>query len=145
MAIITCQRPMKLFLRTWQRHHLMIAFTVVSFLSGPQSLIMNSTARHHGKSRPQRDASWLQCTLRNQWAASSDRGALLPPSPPAEKASARQDKAGKASTGDGSGNAHAATRDSVVETEPSSAAHRFTKCNLDTVRTSQQWDADQVV
>ena len=49
---------MKLFLRTWQRHHLMIAFTVVSFLSGPQSL-------------PQRDASWLQCTLRNQWAASS--------------------------------------------------------------------------
>src|ERR1700741_1191777 len=71
MAIITCQRPMKLFLRTWKRHHLMIAFTVVSFLSGPQSLIMNSTARHHGKPRPQRDASWLQCTLRNQWAASS--------------------------------------------------------------------------
>jgi hypothetical protein len=28
-------------------------------------------------------------------------GALLPPSPPAEKATARQDQAGKASTGDG--------------------------------------------
>src|ERR1700747_3100434 len=33
---------------------------------------MNSTTRHHGKARPKRDASWLQCTLRNQWAASSD-------------------------------------------------------------------------
>jgi hypothetical protein len=31
-------------------------------------------------------------------------GALLPPSPPAEKASARQDQARKSSTGDGGGN-----------------------------------------
>jgi hypothetical protein len=32
-------------------------------------------------------------------------GDLLPPSPPAEKATARCDPAGKASTGDGAGNA----------------------------------------
>jgi len=31
--------------------------------------------------------------------------ARLPPSPPAEKAAARQDQAGEASTGDGAGNA----------------------------------------
>jgi len=31
-------------------------------------------------------------------------GALLPPSPPAEKATARQEQAGKSGTGDGSGN-----------------------------------------
>jgi hypothetical protein len=31
-------------------------------------------------------------------------GDLLPPSPPAEKAAARQDQAGHASTGDGAGN-----------------------------------------
>jgi hypothetical protein len=37
-------------------------------------------------------------------AASS--GDLLPPSPPAEKATARQDQAGKASTGDGRGHVH---------------------------------------
>src|ERR1700750_2654971 len=78
---------------------------------------------------------WLPQTTCSSCAGCS--GGLLPPSPPAEKASARQDKAGKASTGDGRGNAHPATRDSVVETEPSSAAHRFTKCNLDTVKTRQ--------
>jgi hypothetical protein len=32
-------------------------------------------------------------------------GDLLPPSPPAEQAATRQDQAGKASTGDGAGNA----------------------------------------
>ena len=75
----------------------------------------------------------------------------MPPSPPAEKATARQDQARKSGTRDGTGNlAHAATRDSVVETEPSSAepssvGHRFIKCNLDAVRTSRQWYADQVV
>ncbi len=36
-----------------------------------------------------------------RWAACS--GDLLPPSPPAEKATAREDQAGKASTGDWAG------------------------------------------
>src|SRR5262245_26730435 len=36
-------------------------------------------------------------------AAPDASGDLLPPSPPAEKATARQDQAGKASTGDGAG------------------------------------------
>src|SRR5262249_43126764 len=35
-------------------------------------------------------------------------GNLLPPSPPAEKANARQDQARKASTGDGAGNGRSA-------------------------------------
>jgi hypothetical protein len=80
-------------------------------------------------------------------SADHARSGLASASPPAEKTSARQNQARQSCTGDGTGNAHAATatRDSVVETEPSSAAHRFTKCNLDTVKTSQQWDADQVV
>ena len=37
------------------------------------------------------------------------------------------------------------TRNPVVETEPASAAHRFTKYKFDRVKTSQQWDVDQVV
>src|SRR5262249_25771614 len=37
------------------------------------------------------------------WASCS--GDVLPPSPPAEKATARQDQAGKSSTGDGTANA----------------------------------------
>jgi hypothetical protein len=49
-------------------------------------------------------------------------GDLVPPSPPAEKATAREDQAGQTGTGDGAGNAHAATRDSVVPFR--SAAHR---------------------
>jgi hypothetical protein len=36
-----------------------------------------------------------------------------------EKTTARKDQAGKPRTGDGAWNRHAATRDSVVETEPS--------------------------
>jgi hypothetical protein len=46
----------------------------------------------------------------NDWACNKLRvllpqssGDLLPPSPPAEKATARKDQAGKASTGDGGG------------------------------------------
>ena len=50
-------------------------------------------------------------------------GDLLPPSPPGEKATARQDQAGQSGADDGAGNvAHA--RDSVLETESFSAAHR---------------------
>src|SRR5262245_35949035 len=63
-------------------------------------------------------------------AASASARHFLPPSPPAEKAAARQDQAWKSGTGDGTGNlAHVATRDSVVETEPYRATHRFTKSN----------------
>src|SRR5262249_30764853 len=70
----------------------------------------------------------------------------LPPSPPGEKATARQDQAGQASTDDGTGDSGACARNGVVETEPfRKAAHRFTKCNLNTVRACQQWDANQVV
>jgi hypothetical protein len=36
-------------------------------------------------------------------AGCCNSGDLLPPSPPAEKAAARQDQAGQASTGDGAG------------------------------------------
>ena len=47
---------------------------------------------------------WLQPTDLNKSRRSIKRlGDLLPPSPPAEKATARQDQAGKASTGDGAG------------------------------------------
>ena len=60
--------------------------------------LMNLTARKHGEAHPQRDASWFQCTLRESPPAQI-WGALLPPSPPAEKASAREDQAGKAGTG----------------------------------------------
>ena len=68
-----------------------------------------------------------------------------PPSPPAEKAAVRQDQARQSCSHDGTGDSWGTARDSVVETESFSAAHRFTECNLDTVGTRQQWDADQVV
>jgi hypothetical protein len=82
--------------------------------------------------------------------AAGSSGRLLPPSPPCEKATACQDQGRQPGTRDGTGNrAHAATDtyDSVVETEPCSAqaAHRFTKRKLDSGRTSQEWDVDQVV
>jgi hypothetical protein len=66
MAITISQGLMKLFLPTWQCHHLMIASTVVPFLCGvrPQ---MSLTARQHGKAYLQRDASLLQCTLRDRF------------------------------------------------------------------------------
>jgi hypothetical protein len=44
------------------------------------------------------------CRKRRVSAARECSGRLLPPPPPAEKATARQDQAGKASTGDGAGN-----------------------------------------
>jgi hypothetical protein len=54
-------------------------------------------------------------------------GHLPPPSPPAEQARGRQDQAGQTSTRGGAGNGHTrhVARDSVVETEPSRAAHRL--------------------
>jgi hypothetical protein len=54
----------KLFLPTWQRHPLTIASTVVPILCRDQPQ-MSLTASQHGKVRPKRDASLLQCTLRN--------------------------------------------------------------------------------
>ena len=46
---------------------------------------------------------WQSLAATNAHSAGSS-GDLLPPSPPAEKATARQDQAGQASTGDGAGN-----------------------------------------
>ena len=54
---------------------------------------------------------------------------LLPPSPPAEKASARQDQARKASTGDGAGdiNVGLETRrdEGIVESEDTTFGQRY--------------------
>jgi len=47
--------------------------------------------------------------LRNEASLNAGcSGAVLPPSPPAEKATARQDQAGKARTGDGTGDSSCA-------------------------------------
>ena len=64
MAITICQGLMKLFPPTWQRHHRMIASTVVPTLCWLQSR-MSLTAGQHGKAHPKQDASLLPCTLRN--------------------------------------------------------------------------------
>jgi hypothetical protein len=69
---------------------------------------------------------------------------FLTASPPSKQTTARQDQAGQSSTGNGTGDGSNAP-DSVVETEPSRAAHRFLKKDSYTVRTSQQWNVDQVV
>src|SRR5215831_8981165 len=65
MAITTCQQAVKLFPPTWQRHHLMIASTVVPIPIWLQSQ-MSLTAGQHGKAYQKRDASLLRCTLRSQ-------------------------------------------------------------------------------
>ena len=53
-------------------------------------------------------------------------GNLLPPSPPAEKATARQDQAGKASADDGGGNAIAVPKaKSVLAVESQHARRRL--------------------
>src|SRR3981189_815039 len=49
-------------------------------------------------------------------------GGLPPPSPPAEKATARQDQAGQSSTGDGGGHAHTVERKGRVK--------RWTRCRI---------------
>src|SRR5262249_28330114 len=62
--------------------------------------------------RPSRSSSWYLPLISRDYSAISGRrerririasGGLLPPSPPAEKAAARKDQAGKARTGDGPG------------------------------------------
>jgi hypothetical protein len=61
-------------------------------------------------------------------------GDLLPPSPPAEKATARQDQAGKASTGDGTGDRCGRTSEDRITScanrgrVPSYAVQRLRRC-----------------
>jgi len=98
--------------------------------------------------RVTRDANLAHDARPRRSAAHVRSGGLPTTSPPAKKTTARKDQARQSCTSDGTGDpAHAATRDSVVETEPQSpsGAHRFIKCNLDSVMTSRQRDADQVV
>jgi hypothetical protein len=56
MVITVYQRLMKLFLPTWQHHHLMIASTIASIIQWQMSLILTQ----YGKARPRLDASLLQ-------------------------------------------------------------------------------------
>jgi hypothetical protein len=68
--------------------------------------MMNSINKSMGPLRPHNDITLF----------SGCSGDLLPPSPPAEEATARQDQARQSGAGDGTGDpAHATTRDSVVD------------------------------
>jgi hypothetical protein len=57
-VITIYQRLMKLFPPTWQHHHLMIAFTIVSIIHGRLSLTLGMGKYGKAKLRP--DASLLQ-------------------------------------------------------------------------------------
>ena len=70
-----------------------------------QRFVRRSQLLDHGNANHRRTKSAANDFNQiNLWAGSS--GDLLPPSPPAEKATARQDQAGQASTGDGARNAN---------------------------------------
>src|SRR5215831_9948034 len=62
--VVTIYHPLvRLFLPTWQHHHLMIVSIIVSIIRWQLSL----TARdQYGKANLRLDASLLQCTLRSQ-------------------------------------------------------------------------------
>src|SRR5262249_8461722 len=56
---------------------------------------------------------------------------FLPPSPPAEKATARQDQAGQASTGDGAGDGNRARSSSIADLDARSLGR--TRCKVQVV------------
>jgi hypothetical protein len=55
MAVTIYQRLVKLFLPTWQRHHLMIASIIVSIIQKQMTLPLGE----YGKAYPRLDASLL--------------------------------------------------------------------------------------
>jgi hypothetical protein len=57
MVVTIYQGLVKLFLPTWQRHRLMIAFTIVSIIQWQMSLTVGD---QYGKANPRLDASLLQ-------------------------------------------------------------------------------------
>ena len=59
MAVTIYQRLVKLFLPTWQRHHLMIASTIVPIIKCFQCSL-TLAGDQHGKANPRLDASLLQ-------------------------------------------------------------------------------------
>src|SRR5262245_58787309 len=72
---------------------------------------------------------WLPQTTCADCAGSS--GDLPPPSPPAEKTTARQDQAGKTSTGDGSGDGNRARSSSIADLDARSLGR--TRCKVQVV------------
>ena len=60
MAVTICQRLVKLFLPTWQRHHLMIASTIVSITKCFQQQMVLMGVNRDGTTHPRLDASLLQ-------------------------------------------------------------------------------------
>jgi len=58
MEIIICRKLMKLFLRIWQHHHLMIVSTIVSIIHEQVRMILGMEM--YGKASLRLDASLLQ-------------------------------------------------------------------------------------
>jgi hypothetical protein len=58
MAVTICQRLVKLFQPTWQRHHLMIASIIVPIIECFQCSL--TRLDQYGKARPGLDVSLLQ-------------------------------------------------------------------------------------
>jgi hypothetical protein len=85
--------------------------------------------RHEGRVLINRDCSAIAGAQTTCADCAGSSGDFPTPPPPAKKATTRQDQTRQAGAGDGGGDGvhAAATRDSVIETEPSRDAHRFAK------------------